>query len=93
MFRPCNTKAIHVRNCEKRRRVCLRKPQRFRAFKTARLQATRLRRALRLLFSGRPLSLSTVMGPAAQIASLKGQMDAIEQESIRKKCGIEFRKS
>ena len=30
---------------------------------------------------------------AAEIASLKGQMDAIEQESIRKKCGIEFRKS
>ncbi len=30
---------------------------------------------------------------AAEIANLKGQMDAIEQESIRKKCGIEFRKS
>lgn len=30
---------------------------------------------------------------AAEVASLKGQMDAIEQASIRKKCGIEFRKS
>ena len=30
---------------------------------------------------------------AAELASLKGQMDAIEQASIQKKCGIEFRKS
>jgi hypothetical protein len=27
---------------------------------------------------------------AAQIAHLKGQMDAIQQESIRKNCGIQF---
>lgn len=30
---------------------------------------------------------------AAEIASLKGQMDAIEEANIRKKCGIEFKKS
>jgi hypothetical protein len=28
---------------------------------------------------------------AAQLAQLKGQMSAIEQASIQKKCGIEFR--
>jgi hypothetical protein len=27
---------------------------------------------------------------AAQLAQLKGQMDAIQQESIRKNCGIQF---
>lgn len=27
---------------------------------------------------------------AAQVAQLKGQMDAIQQESIRKNCGIQF---
>jgi hypothetical protein len=30
---------------------------------------------------------------AAQLAQLKGQMDAIEQESIQKNCGIQFRPS
>jgi hypothetical protein len=30
---------------------------------------------------------------SAELANLKGQMDAIEQASIQKKCGIEFRKS
>jgi hypothetical protein len=30
---------------------------------------------------------------AAELADLKGRMDAIEEENIRKKCGIEFRKS
>jgi hypothetical protein len=30
---------------------------------------------------------------AAELASLKGQMDAIEEANIQKKCGIEFRKS
>jgi hypothetical protein len=30
---------------------------------------------------------------AAEMARLKGDMDAIEEESIRKKCGITFRKS
>jgi hypothetical protein len=29
---------------------------------------------------------------AGQLANLKGQMEAVEQESIKKKCGIEFRK-
>jgi hypothetical protein len=27
---------------------------------------------------------------AAQVAQLKGQMDAVQQESIRKNCGIQF---
>jgi Sulfite exporter TauE/SafE len=36
--------------------------------------------------SPRPRSLN-----AAQLANLKGQMDAIEQESIQKNCGIQFR--
>jgi hypothetical protein len=30
---------------------------------------------------------------AAQLAQLKGQMDAIEQVSIQKNCGIQFRQS
>jgi hypothetical protein len=30
---------------------------------------------------------------AAELARLKGQMDAIEQTSIRKKCGIQFRQA
>ena len=30
---------------------------------------------------------------AAELANLKGQMDAIEQANIQKKCGIAFRKS
>jgi hypothetical protein len=29
---------------------------------------------------------------AAEVARLKGEMDAIEQASIQKRCGIEFRK-
>ena len=29
---------------------------------------------------------------AAEVAHLKGEMDAIEQASIKKKCAIEFRK-
>ena len=30
---------------------------------------------------------------ASELARLKGSMDAIESESIRKKCGIQFRRS
>jgi hypothetical protein len=30
---------------------------------------------------------------AAQLANLKGQMDAIEQTSIQKNCGIQFRQA
>jgi len=30
---------------------------------------------------------------AAELARLKGEMDAIEQTSIRKKCGIQFRQA
>ncbi len=30
---------------------------------------------------------------AAEVARLKGEMDAIEQASIRKKCGIQFQKT
>jgi hypothetical protein len=30
---------------------------------------------------------------AAELSRLKGEMEAIEQTSIHKKCGIEFRKS
>ncbi|WP_457094921.1 hypothetical protein [Microvirga sp. P5_D2] len=30
---------------------------------------------------------------AAEVARLKGEMDAIEQASIKKRCGIEFRKA
>jgi hypothetical protein len=30
---------------------------------------------------------------AAEVASLRGQMEAIEQASIQKKCGIEFRRA
>ena len=30
---------------------------------------------------------------AAEVARLKGEMDAIEQASVRKKCGIQFQKA
>lgn len=30
---------------------------------------------------------------AAEVASLKGQMEAIEQASIQKKCGLQFRRA
>jgi hypothetical protein len=30
---------------------------------------------------------------AAELARLKGEMDAIEQASIRKNCGIQFRQT
>jgi hypothetical protein len=30
---------------------------------------------------------------AAELARLKGEMDAIEQTSVRKKCGIQFRQA
>ena len=30
---------------------------------------------------------------AAEVARLKGEMDAIEQASVKRKCGIEFKKS
>jgi hypothetical protein len=30
---------------------------------------------------------------AAELARLKGEMDAIEQTSIRKKCGIQFQRA
>jgi hypothetical protein len=32
-------------------------------------------------------------GNAAELARLKGEMDAIEQTSIRKNCGIQFRQA
>lgn len=30
---------------------------------------------------------------AAEVSRLKGEMDAIEQASVRKKCGIQFQKT